>query len=131
MYDVIIRNGTVVDGTGRPRFRGDIAISDGVLVQVGGIVEGEAAEVIDADGLIVTPGFVDVHTHYDGQVTFDEVLEPSVSHGVTTVVTGSCGLGFAPARPDDHDRLVETMECVEDIPGAVLRAGLPWEWESF
>jgi N-acyl-D-aspartate/D-glutamate deacylase len=131
MYDVIIRNGTVVDGTGRPRFRGDIAIRDGVLVQVGGVVDGEAAEVIDADGLIVTPGFVDVHTHYDGQVTFDEVLEPSVSHGVTTVVTGSCGLGFAPARPDDHDRLIETMECVEDIPGAVLRAGLPWEWESF
>jgi N-acyl-D-amino-acid deacylase len=131
VFDLVIRNGTVVDGTGRSQYRGDIAVADGVLVQVGGTVTGEAREVIDADGLIVTPGFVDVHSHYDGQVTFDEVLEPSAGHGVTTVVIGSCGIGFAPARPEDHDRLIEVMEFVEDIPGAVLHAALPWDWESF
>jgi len=131
MYDLIIRNGTIVDGTGAAQHVGDIAVTDGVLVQVGGTVRGDAREVIDATGLVVTPGFVDVHTHFDGQATFDEVLDPSASHGVTTVVLGSCGLGFAPARPEDHDRLVETMECVEDIPGDVLRAGLPWQWETF
>ena len=131
MYDLVIRNGTIVDGTGAAQHVGDIAITDGVLVQVGGTVRGDAREVIDAEGLVITPGFVDVHTHFDGQATFDEVLDPSASHGVTTVVLGSCGLGFAHARPEDHDRLVETMECVEDIPGDVLRAGLPWKWESF
>ena len=131
MYDLIIRNGTIVDGTGAAQHVGDIAITDGVLVQVGGTVRGEAREVIDATDLVVTPGFVDVHTHFDGQATFDDVLDPSASHGVTTVVLGSCGLGFAPARAEDHDRLVETMECVEDIPGDVLRAGLPWQWETF
>jgi N-acyl-D-amino-acid deacylase len=131
VFDLVIRNGTIVDGTGRSQYRGDIAIADGVLVQVGGTVTGEAREVIDADGLIVTPGFVDVHSHYDGQVTFDEVLEPSAGHGVTTVVVGSCGIGFAPARPADHDKLIEVTEWVEDIPGTVLRAALPWDWESF
>ncbi len=131
MYDLIIRNGTIVDGTGAAQHVGDIAITDGVLAQVGGTVRGDAREVIDAEGLVITPGFVDVHTHFDGQATFDDVLDPSASHGVTTVVLGSCGLGFAPARPEDHDRLVETMECVEDIPGDVLRAGLPWKWETF
>lgn len=131
MFDLVIKNGTIVDGTGRSQYRGDVAIADGVLVQVGGTVTGEAREVIDADGLIVTPGFVDVHSHYDGQVTFDDVLEPSAGHGVTTVVIGSCGIGFAPARPEDHDRLIEVMEWVEDIPGAVLREALPWNWESF
>jgi N-acyl-D-aspartate/D-glutamate deacylase len=131
MFDLVIRNGTIVDGTGRSQYRGDIAVSDGVLVQVGGVVRGEAREEIDAEGLVVTPGFVDIHSHYDGQATFDEVLEPSAGHGVTTVVMGSCGIGFAPARTEDHDRLIEVMEWVEDIPGAVLRAGLPWNWESF
>lgn len=131
MYDLIIRNGTIVDGTGRSRHRGDIAIVDGVLAQVGGTVNGEAREEIDATGLIVTPGFVDVHSHYDGQVTFDEVLDPSAGHGVTTVIIGSCGIGFAPARPEDHDRLIEIMEWVEDIPGDVLRQALPWNWVSF
>jgi len=131
VFDLVIRNGTIVDGTGRSRYRGDVAIADGVLVQVGGTVIGEARVAIDADGLIVTPGFVDVHSHYDGQVMFDEVLEPSAGHGVTTVVIGSCGIGFAPARPEDRDRLIEVTEFVEDIPGAVLRAALPWDWESF
>jgi N-acyl-D-amino-acid deacylase len=131
MFDLVIKSGTIVDGTGRSRFRGDIAVRDGILVQVGGTVTGEAREVIDASGLIVTPGFVDVHAHYDGQVTFDDVLAPSAGHGVTTVVIGSCGIGFAPARPEDHDRLIETMEYVEDIPGAVLHAAMPWGWETF
>jgi N-acyl-D-amino-acid deacylase len=131
MYDLIIRNGTIVDGTGRAAYRGDIAVRDGVLAQVGGTVQGEAREVLDATGLIVTPGFVDVHAHYDGQVTFDELLEPSVNHGITTVVVGSCGIGFAPARPEHHALLIETMEYVEDIPGAVLEAAMPWAWETF
>ncbi len=131
MIDLVIKNGTIVDGTGRPSYRGDVAISDGSLVQVGGTVTDEAREVIDAEGLIVTPGFVDIHSHYDGQVTFDDALEPSAGHGVTTVVMGSCGIGFAPARRDDHDRLIEVMEWVEDIPGAVLREALPWNWETY
>jgi N-acyl-D-amino-acid deacylase len=131
MYDLIIKNGTIVDGTGSAAYRGDIAVLDGVLAQVGGTVTGEAREVIDATGLIVTPGFVDVHAHYDGQVAFDDALEPSAGHGVTTVVIGSCGIGFAPARPEHHAMLIETMEYVEDIPGAVLEAGLPWTWETF
>lgn len=131
MFDLLIRNGTIVDGTGNSRYTGDVAITDGVIVAVGPRVRGEARDVIDATGLVVTPGFVDVHSHYDGQVTFDEVLDPSAAHGVTTVVVGSCGIGFAPARPEDHDRLIEVMEWVEDIPGATLREGLPWNWESF
>ena len=131
MFDLLIRNGTIVDGTGGARFKGDIAITDGVIAEIGPSVDGEAREVIDAEGLVVTPGFVDVHSHYDGQATFDDRLDPSASHGVTTVVLGSCGIGFAPARPDDHDRLVEVMEYVEDIPGDTLRAGLPWNWETF
>lgn len=131
MFDLVIRNGLLVDGTGAPAVVGDVAIADGVLVQVGGTVEGDAAEVIDATGRIVTPGFVDVHSHYDGQVFFDDALTPSNGHGVTTVVLGVCGIGFAPARSEDHEMLVTTMESVEDIPGDVLRAGLPWDWESF
>ncbi len=131
MYDLIVRNGTIVDGTGAPRCVGDIAISDGVLAQVGGVVEGPAREEIDATGLVVTPGFVDHHTHYDGQVTWDDVLEPTSCHGVTTIVVGNCGVGFAPARPDRHQQLIELMEAVEDIPGAALAEGLAWNWETF
>ena len=131
MFDLVIRNGTIVDGTGAAPYVGDIAISDGVLVQVGGTVEGEAVETIDATDLVVTPGVVDIHTHYDGQATFDTSLTPSNGHGVTTAVLGSCGVGFAPARPTDHELLITTMESVEDIPADVLRAGLPWDWETF
>lgn len=131
MADLVIRNGLIVDGTGAPGFVGDIAITDGVLTQVGGTVADSGTEEIDATGRIVTPGFVDVHSHYDGQVFFDDSLSPSSGHGVTTVVLGVCGIGFAPARPTDHEMLITTMESVEDIPGDVLRAGLPWNWESF
>ena len=131
MFDLVVKNGTIVDGTGAGSFVGDIAITDGVLVQVGGTVDGDAAETIDATGLVVTPGFVDVHSHYDGQATWDTELAPTSGHGVTTVVVGSCGVGFAPARPTDHELLITTMESVEDIPGDVLRAGLPWDWETF
>jgi N-acyl-D-aspartate/D-glutamate deacylase len=101
VHDLVIRGGTVVDGTGADRFPADVAVKDGVIVEVrrGGGIEGEAAETLDATGLVVAPGFVDIHTHYDGQVTWDEVLDPSAGHGVTTVVTGNCGVGFAPVRP--------------------------------
>ncbi len=130
-FDLVIRGGTIVDGTGRAPFVGDLALRGGKVVAIGGKLAGEAAETIDAQGLIVTPGFVDIHSHYDGQALFDDSLAPSNAHGVTTVVLGVCGIGFAPARPDHHDLLVTTMESVEDIPGDVLRAGLRWEWESF
>ncbi len=131
MFDLIIRNGTIVDGTGEPRKVGDIAITAGRITQVGGSVEGDATQVIDATGLIVTPGFVDHHTHYDGQATWDELLEPSSMHGVTTIVAGNCGVGFAPARPSEHRQLIELMEAVEDIPGSALTEGLTWDWETF
>jgi N-acyl-D-amino-acid deacylase len=131
VLDIVIRNGLIVDGSGRAGFVGDVAIRDGVLVQVGGTVLEEAREEIDATGLVVTPGFVDVHTHYDGQVTWDDALEPSSSHGVTTIVAGSCGVGFAPATPDRRTQLIELMEGVEDIPGTALTEGLTWEWETF
>ena len=131
MFDLKITGGTIVDGTGRARYVGDVAVSDGVIVAVGPEVEGDASEVIDATGLIVTPGFVDIHTHYDGQATWDEVLDPSSSHGVTTVVAGNCGVGFAPVRPGQEAWLVELMEGVEDIPGTALHEGIQWEWETF
>ena len=133
MFDLKIINGTIVDGTGADRFVGDIGIRDGVIVAVrrGGGLEGEAAETVDATGLVVTPGFVDIHTHYDGQVTWDDVLEPSSQHGVTTIVSGNCGVGFAPVRPGYEDALIELMEGVEDIPGTALSAGMTWGWESF
>jgi len=131
-HDLVIRNGTVVDGTGAPAFVGDIAIHDGVVVAVGepGSI-GNGRREIDADGLLVTPGWVDIHTHYDGQVTWDDVLAPTAWHGVTTIVTGNCGVGFAPASPDRHDWLIGLMEGVEDIPGTALAEGIDWQWESF
>lgn len=130
-FDLVIRNGTLVDGTGRAPFVGDLAIRDGKIAAIGAAIAGDAAEVIDAAGRIVTPGFVDIHSHYDGQAIFDSALAPSNAHGVTTVVLGVCGIGFAPARAADHDLLVTTMESVEDIPGDVLREGISWEWETF
>ncbi len=129
-HDLIIRGGTVVDGTGVDARTADVAISGGVISEVGRI-DGSCSQELDADGLLVTPGFVDIHVHYDGQATWDERLVPSAWHGVTTVVAGNCGVGFAPVRPDDHDRLIQLMEGVEDIPGAALHEGLPWTWRSF
>jgi N-acyl-D-aspartate/D-glutamate deacylase len=129
-HDLIIRGGTVLDGTGSPGRTADVAISAGTITEVGD-VEGTAHRVLDADGLTVTPGLVDIHVHYDGQATWDDRLIPSSWHGVTTVVAGNCGVGFAPVRPADHDRLIQLMEGVEDIPGAALHEGLPWTWQSF
>lgn len=129
-YDLKIIGGTLIDGTGAPRYQGDIGIRDGQIVAIG-----EAPEVaereIDATGLLVTPGFVDIHTHYDGQISWDADLAPSSLHGVTTAVLGSCGVGFAPCRPDDRETLIALMEGVEDIPGSALAEGLTWDWESF
>jgi N-acyl-D-aspartate/D-glutamate deacylase len=129
-YDVVIRGGTVIDGTGSPARAADVAISDGVIAVVGRVGENGRRE-IEADGAIVIPGFVDIHTHYDGQVTWDNRLQPSSTHGVTTALIGNCGMGFAPVRPADHAQLIELMEGVEDLPGPVLHEGLPWTWESF
>jgi N-acyl-D-aspartate/D-glutamate deacylase len=130
-FDLLIRGGTIVDGSGGKSYRGDVAVRDGWIVAVGEKMEGTAARTIDAKGLLVTPGFVDVHTHYDGQLIWSDRLSPSSEHGVTTVVTGNCGIGFAPCRPKDHEALVHLMEGVEDIPEAVATAGLTWDWESF
>ena len=129
-YDLIVRGGTVVDGTGAAPFAADVAVHDGRIAAVGRGL-GMAAEEIDAGGMLVTPGFVDIHTHYDAQACWDSHLAPSALHGVTTVVMGNCGVGFAPCRPADRDKLVELMEGVEDIPGAVMHEGLEWQWESF
>jgi N-acyl-D-amino-acid deacylase len=132
MYDVKITNGTIVDGTGDARFVGDVAVKDGAIAEVSrSPLPGEAAETLDATGLLVTPGFVDVHTHYDGQATWDPLLEPSSGHGVTTVVAGNCGVGFAPVRPGDEKWLISLMEGVEDIPGTALTEGIDWSWETF
>jgi N-acyl-D-amino-acid deacylase len=128
--DLVVRGGTVADGTGGALREADVAISDGKIVAVG-VVTDSGRDEIDAKGLLVTPGFVDVHTHYDGQLTWSERLNPSSAHGVTTVVTGNCGVGFAPCRPQDRDSLIRLMEGVEDIPEAVMAEGLPWDWESF
>jgi len=128
--DLIIRNGTIVDGTGAAPFKGDIAIDGDRIVAVGKI-EGPARREIDAEGMIVTPGWVDIHTHYDGQATWDPLLAPSSWHGVTTAIMGNCGVGFAPVRPDAHKFLIELMEGVEDIPGVALTEGIDWTWESF
>ncbi|MFN8027299.1 MAG: amidohydrolase family protein [Acidimicrobiia bacterium] len=128
--DLVIRGGTVVDGTGAAAFAADVAIADGVIVEVGEVA-GRGREEIAADGALVTPGFVDVHTHYDGQASWDETLTPSSWHGVTTAVLGNCGVGFAPVRGDRHEYLVQLMEGVEDIPGTALHEGITWEWETF
>ena len=128
--DLVLRNGTVTDGSGGEPLCADVAVTDGVITDVG-TVGAAGLDEIDASGLLVTPGFVDIHTHYDGQVTWDSRLAPSSLHGVTTVVMGNCGVGFAPVRPAHHDMLIELMEGVEDIPGAVLHEGVRWEWESF
>ena len=130
MHDVVIKGGTVVDGTGSAPRSADVAITDGVITEVGR-VDDTARDVIDADGAIVTPGFVDVHTHFDGQITWDPLLTPTCWHGVTTIVMGNCGVGFAPVQADRHDWLIGLMEGVEDIPGAALSAGIKWEWETF
>jgi len=129
-YDLIIRGGSIVDGSGEAPYPGDVAIKDGLIAAVGR-VEGEAGREIDASGRLVTPGFVDIHTHYDGQAIWSERMAPSSSHGVTTVVMGNCGVGFAPCRPADHELLVDVMAGVEDIPGVVMAEGLPWTWETF
>ena len=130
MYDLIIKNGTIIDGTGKDRYAADIAVKDGKIAKIGEITE-HADKEIDAEGKLVTPGWVDVHTHYDGQATWDPLLAPSSWHGVTTVVMGNCGVGFAPVKPKDRDFLIELMEGVEDIPGAALSEGIDWQWESF
>src|SRR6266540_1189033 len=129
-HDLLIRGGTVVDGTGAEPRTADVAVHNGLVTEVGR-VDGSARRTIDADGLLVTPGFVDVHAHYDGQASWDERMIPSSWHGVTTVVVGNCGVGFAPVRPTDHQRLIELMEGVEDIPGVVLDEGLSWDWQTF
>lgn len=129
-FDVKITNGTVYDGDGGAGQQCNIGVKDGRIAEVGACAA-EAARVIDAEGAIVTPGFVDLHTHYDGQISWDEELRPSVNHGVTTILMGNCGVGFAPVKPQDHDRLIRLMEGVEDIPGTALHEGLTWGWESF
>jgi N-acyl-D-aspartate/D-glutamate deacylase len=128
--DLVVRNGLVVDGTGAEPRNADVAVAGGRIVEVG-TVSDRGREEIDARGLVVAPGFVDIHTHYDGQVTWENRLVPSSSHGVTTVVMGNCGVGFAPCRPDQHEMLIQLMEGVEDIPHPVLVDGLPWTWETY
>jgi N-acyl-D-aspartate/D-glutamate deacylase len=129
-HDLVIRSGRMVDGSGEPARTADVAIDDGVITAVGK-VDGRGRREVDADGALVTPGFVDIHTHYDGQATWDTQLAPSSWHGVTTAVMGNCGVGFAPVRPADHERLIELMEGVEDIPGVALHEGLSWAWQTF
>ena len=130
MYDIVIRGGTIIDGTGVPRFTGDLAIAGERIVAVGGKL-GPARRDIDAEGLLVTPGWVDAHTHYDGQATWDPLLAPSCWHGVTTAMLGNCGVGFAPVKPQHRAALMDLMEGVEEIPGIVLADGMSWDWESF
>ncbi|MET0370658.1 MAG: amidohydrolase family protein [Sphingobium sp.] len=129
-HDLVIRGGTIVDGSGGPTMIADVAVSDGKITAIGQVA-GSGIEEIDARDRLVTPGFIDMHTHYDGQATWDEFMQPSSWHGVTTVVGGNCGVGFAPCREADHGKLIRLMEGVEDIPEAVMADGLPWTWESF
>src|SRR5450631_3962631 len=129
-FDLVIRGGSVADGRGGPLIEADVAVNNGKIAAVGKFT-GKGAEEIDAKGKIVTPGFVDIHTHYDGQATWDPLLAPSSWHGVTTAIMGNCGVGFAPVRPDQHQFLIELMEGVEDIPGSALAEGIDWKWERF
>ncbi|MFZ4721185.1 MAG: N-acyl-D-amino-acid deacylase family protein, partial [Ilumatobacteraceae bacterium] len=131
-HDLVIRNAFLVDGTGQPGHHADVAVDGDTItaVEPAGTL-GAGTRTVDADGRLVTPGFVDIHTHYDAQVTWDPYVTPSSWHGVTTVIMGNCGVGFAPARPDRHDWLIQLMEGVEDIPGSALTAGITWGWESF
>ena len=130
-FDLIIRNGTIFDGSGTAPIKGDVAVKDGKIAEVASEISGTAIQEVDAGGKAVTPGFVDVHTHYDGQASWDEHLTPSSNLGTTTVVMGNCGVGFAPCRAEDREVLVQLMEGVEEIPGTALAAGIPWNWESF
>ena len=131
--DTLIVNGEIVDGTGRPRYHSDVAIKNGVIVEIGQNLSRKvvAARTINAKGNIVTPGFVDVHTHYDGQITWDPTLGPSTEHGVTTVCFGNCGVGFSPCRKEDRQTLIDILEGVENIPGTALAEGMKWRWETF
>jgi N-acyl-D-aspartate/D-glutamate deacylase len=129
-YDLKITGGLIIDGTGKPGYHADLAVKDGLIAAIGQI-DGPAKKTIEAKGAVVTPGFVDIHTHYDGQIAWDADLAPSSIHGVTTAVLGSCGVGFAPCRAEDHEKLIQLMEGVEDIPGSALAEGIPWNWESF
>src|ERR671939_485115 len=130
MHEIVVKGATVVDGTGAPPRTADVAVDGGKITAVGTVDDG-AGRVIDGDGLFLLPGWVDIHTHYDGQATWDPEMTPSSWHGVTTVVMGNCGVGFAPVRPKGEDFLIELMEGVEDIPGTALHEGISWEWESF
>ena len=131
MNDYLIKGANIIDGSGEAAFQGDVALKDGVITEVGQI-SSEAKEVLNADGAYLTPGWVDVHTHYDGQVSWDDTLDPSFSHGVTSVVMGNCGVGFAPCPPGSEQQMIELMEGVEDIPGTALYEGIEWgKWETF
>src|SRR6266536_5150824 len=130
-YDLVIKNGTVVDGTGFSRYRADVAIKDGAIAEIGRIDAGAAAATIDADGLFVAPGIIDLHTHYDAQPFWDKLCTSSIWHGVTSVLMGNCGLTLAPLRPEHRDAMLATFCCVEDLPVAARRSVIEWTWESF
>ena len=130
-FDTIIKGGTIVDGSRIPRFRGDIAISDGVIAEIGYVDASRGANVLDAEGLVVAPGFVDLHTHYDAQLFWDPYCSISCWHGITSVVIGNCGFGFAPVAPDMRERAMLSMTRVEAIPLASMKEGMPWNWETF
>src|SRR5262245_20612676 len=129
-FDLVIRGGTIVDGRRKPRFTGDLAVKDGHVVSIGGKADGSATREIDADGLIVAPGFVDLHTHYDAQIRWDPWCTISGWHGVTSVVLGNCGFGFAPVKPDFRDRSMLTMTRTEAIPYESMKSGMHWDWET-